>query len=67
MISPGDVNCKAELLAWTLKMKGGREMVQGLLGSWQVKTIRKPQLWVDQKSRGKAENVTISDEDEDDF
>lgn len=42
-------------------------MVQCLLGSWQIKTIRKPQLWVDQKSRGKAENVTISDEDEDDF
>lgn len=41
IISPGDVNCDIELLAWKLKMERGYEVEQGLVDSWQVKIIGK--------------------------
>ena len=44
IISPGDVNCEIELLAWKLKMKRGYEMEQGLVDSWQIKIIGKTKL-----------------------
>lgn len=44
IISPEDVNCEIELLAWKLKMKRGYEMEQGLVDSWQIKIIGKTKL-----------------------